>query len=179
MAEELQEELQDLSPEEQEKLKKLMEKDSKSYRSPTGLFKWLVAALGGGMVLFYFYTAGLAAVATQYHRGVYVFVTYVLVFLLYPAGTTRMRIPLSLVIGGIISCAIAALGFYETVDTFHAEITSGSMGLIGAILLGRQRHGRHLYRQYPHEKVSGQSNALGYSLCPDIRCCRLLLDSRI
>ena len=136
MAEELQEELKDLSPKEQEKLKKLMEKDSKSYRSPTGLFKWLVAALGGGMVLFYFYTAGLAAVATQYHRGVYVFVTYVLVFLLYPAGTTRMRIPLSLVIGGIISCAIAALGFYETVDAFHAEITSGSMGLIGAILLG-------------------------------------------
>jgi len=136
MAEELQEELKDLSPKEQEKLKKLMEKDSKSYRSPTGLFKWLVAALGGGMVLFYFYTAGLAAVATQYHRGVYVFVTYVLVFLLYPAGKTRMRIPLSLVIGGIISCAVAALGFYETVDAFHAEITSGSAGLIGAILLG-------------------------------------------
>jgi TRAP transporter 4TM/12TM fusion protein len=136
MAEELQEDLKDLSPEEQEKLKKLMEKDSKSYRSPTGLFKWLVAALGGGMVLFYFYTAGLAAVATQYHRGVYVFVTYVLVFLLYPAGKTRMRIPLSLVIGAIISCAVAALGFYETVDAFHAEITSGSAGLIGAILLG-------------------------------------------
>ncbi|TNF49777.1 MAG: TRAP transporter fused permease subunit [Deltaproteobacteria bacterium] len=136
MAEELQEELKDLSPKEQEKLKKLMEKDSKSYRSPTGLFKWLVAALGGGMVLFYFYTAGLAAVATQYHRGVYVFVTYVLVFLLYPAGKTRMRIPLSLVIGGIISSAVAALGFYETVDAFHAEITSGSTGLIGAILLG-------------------------------------------
>jgi TRAP transporter 4TM/12TM fusion protein len=136
MTEELQEELKDLSPKEQEKLKKLMEKDSKSYRSPTGLFKWLVAALGGGMVLFYFYTAGLAAVATQYHRGVYVFVTYVLVFLLYPAGKTRMRIPLSLVIGGIISSAVAALGFYETVDAFHAEITGGSTGLIGAILLG-------------------------------------------
>jgi hypothetical protein len=29
-----------------------------------------------------------------------------------------MRIPLSLVIGGIISCVIAALGFYETVDAF-------------------------------------------------------------
>jgi TRAP transporter 4TM/12TM fusion protein len=136
MAEELQDELKDLSPKEQEKLRKLMEKDSKSYRSPTGPFKWLVSALGGGMVLFYFYTAGLAAVATQYHRGVYVFVTYVLVFLLYPAGKTRMRIPLSLVIGGIISSAVAALGFYETVDSFHAEITNGSTGLIGAILLG-------------------------------------------
>ena len=89
MAEELQEELRDLSPEEQEKLKKLMEKDSKSYRSPTGFFKMLVAVLGAGMVLFYFYTAGIAAVATQYHRGVYVFVTYVLVFLLYPAELAK------------------------------------------------------------------------------------------
>jgi len=136
MAEELQEDLKNLSPEEQEKLKRLMEKDAKSYRSPTGFFKWLVAALGGGMVLFYFYTAGLAAVATQYHRGVYVFVTYVLVFLLYPAGKTWMRIPLSLIIGGIISGAIAALGVFETVDAFHAELTSGSMSLIGAIVLG-------------------------------------------
>ena len=45
MAEELQEDLKNLSPEEQEKLKRLMEKDAKSYRSPTGFFKWLVAAL--------------------------------------------------------------------------------------------------------------------------------------
>jgi TRAP transporter 4TM/12TM fusion protein len=92
--------------------------------------------LGAGMVLFYFYTAGLAAVATQYHRGVYVFVTYVLVFLLYPAGKTHTRIPLTLIISGIFSCAIAAFGFFETVDTFHAELTSGNMGLIGALLLG-------------------------------------------
>ena len=136
MAEELLEELKDLSPEEQEKLKKLLEKDAKSYRSPTGIFRWLVAVLGAGMVLFYFYTAGLAAVATQYHRGVYVFVTYVLVFLLYPAGKTRMRVPLSLIIGGISSCTIAALGFYETIDAFHAAIISGNMGLIALLVLG-------------------------------------------
>jgi TRAP transporter 4TM/12TM fusion protein len=136
MAEERQEDLKDLSPAEQEKLRKLMEKDSKSYRSPTGLFKWLVALLGAGMVLFYFYTAGLAAVATQYHRGVYVFVTYVLVFLLYPAGKTWLRVPLSLIIGGIFSGAIIALGFYETVDAFHSAIISGDLRLIGAIVLG-------------------------------------------
>ncbi len=136
MAEEIQEELQDLSPEEKEKLQKLMEKDSKSYRSPIGLFKWLVAVLGAGMVLFYFYTAGLAAVATQYHRGVYVFVTYVLVFLLYPAGKTWMRIPLSFIIGAVYVSAIAALGFYESVDAFHADITGGSTGLIAAIFIG-------------------------------------------
>lgn len=136
MTEELQEDLKDLSPQEQEKLRKLMEKDAKSYRSPAGFFKWLVAVLGAGMVLFYFYTAGLAAVATQYHRGVYVFVTYVLVFLLYPAGKTWLRIPLSFIIGGIFSCTVAALGFFETVDEFHTTITSGAIGLIGTIILG-------------------------------------------
>lgn len=136
MAEELQEELKDLSPEEQEKLKKLMEKDSKSYRSPIGFFKWLVAVLGAGMVLFYFYTAGLAAVATQYHRGVYVFVTYVLVFLLYPAGKTQLRVPLSVIIGLIYASSIVALVFYSTFDSFHAAITSGDMVLIGTILMG-------------------------------------------
>lgn len=135
MTEKLQEELQDLSPEEQEKLRKLMEKDSKSYRSPVGFFKWLVAVLGAGMVLFYFYTAGLAAVATQYHRGVYVFVTYVLVFLLYPAGKTWVRIPLSLVIGAVYSCAIAGTVFYDSTDAFHAQLTGGNTALIGAIVL--------------------------------------------
>lgn len=51
----------------------------------------LVAVLGAAMVLFYFYAAGIASVATQYHRGVYVFITYVLVFLLYPARRGARR----------------------------------------------------------------------------------------
>ena len=133
MAEEIKEEIQSLSPEEQEKLKKLMEKDSKSYRSPTGLFKWLVAGLGAGMVLFYFYAAGMAAVATQYHRGVYVFVTYVLVFLLYPAGKAYMRIPLSLIIAGIFSCFITGYAFFENFDAFHAQLVAVNLGVIGPI----------------------------------------------
>ncbi len=136
MAQASQEELKDLSFEEQEKLKKMMVKDAKAYRSPIGPFKWLVAILSAGMVVFYFYTAGLAAVATQYHRGVYVFVTYVLVFLLYPADKTRLRVPLSLVIGCIFCCGIAGLVFFESADAFHAAITGGNPILLSAILLG-------------------------------------------
>ncbi len=134
MSEQTQEELKDLSPEEQDKLKKLMEKDSKSYRSPTGFFKWLVAALGAGMVLFYFYTAGLAAVATQYHRGVYVFVTYVLVFLLYPAGKAYMRIPLSIIISGIIVFFVTGFIGYDSYDAFHEQLVTGNAGVIGPLL---------------------------------------------
>jgi len=145
MSEQSQEEIQDLSPEEQKKLKELMEKDSKSYRSPTGFFRWLVAALGAGMVLFYFYTAGLAAVATQYHRGIYVFVTYVLVFLLYPAGKTRMQIFLNLVLGSIYAAALTAWLGYESVDAFHAAFTSGSMAALGPIIGGGVIIGAGLY----------------------------------
>jgi len=136
MSEQNQEELQDVSPEEQDKLKKLMEKDSKTYRSPTGFFKWLVAALGAGMVLFYFYTAGLTAVATQYHRGIYVFVTYALVFLLYPAGKTRMQIPLNLILGFIYASALSAWLMFDSVDAFHEAFVTGSIGTLGPIVAG-------------------------------------------
>jgi TRAP transporter 4TM/12TM fusion protein len=114
----------------------LVEKETGPYRSPRGFFKWLVAVLGAGMVLFYFYTAGLAAVATEYHRGVYVFVTYVLVFLLYPAGKSQLRVPLSLIIGSICSCALIGLVFFESPEAFHGAIIGGNVLLTGTILAG-------------------------------------------
>jgi TRAP transporter 4TM/12TM fusion protein len=123
MAEESRETLQHLSPEEQKKLKKLMAKDAKSFRTPTGFWHWVVALLGAGMVLFYFYSAGLKAVATQYHRGIYVFATYVLVFLLYPAGKKQIRVMLSLILGAMISCTAAVLFLFEDTAAFHSWLT--------------------------------------------------------
>jgi TRAP transporter 4TM/12TM fusion protein len=122
MAEEIPDEIKDLSPEEQKKLKKLMEKDNKSFRTPTGFWHWVVALLGGGMVFFYFYSAGIKAVATEYHRGIYVFATYVLVFLLYPAGTSRTRVVLSLLLGTMVSTFLAVQLFYPDAATFHAHL---------------------------------------------------------
>jgi len=103
-------------------LKELMEKDAKKHRSPTGGWRWLVALLGASMVLFYLYTAGLAAVATQYHRGVYVFATYILVFLLYPAGRLRIQIALSFLISTIFSATVAVVFFYESTAAFHKHV---------------------------------------------------------
>ncbi len=45
-----------------------------------------------GLVLFYSYAAVLQPASTQYHRGIYVIVTYVLVFLLYRSKSTVMRV---------------------------------------------------------------------------------------
>jgi len=53
---------------------------------------WLYDILSLSLVLFYSYSAVLEPAATQYHRGVYVVITYVLVFLLYPSKLPLARI---------------------------------------------------------------------------------------
>lgn len=103
-------------------LKELMENDAKTHRSPSGLWKWVVALLGSSMVLFYLYAAGLSAVATQYHRGVYVFATYILVFLLYPAGCKRVQLVLSLLISTIFTATASIVFYYENTAAFHQRI---------------------------------------------------------
>ncbi len=114
--------LQDLDAEQKNKVKEILEKDSASGRSPSGLWKWIVALLGGGMVIFYFYTAGLASVATQYHRGVYVLVTYVLVFLLYPTGSRWLKYVLAILLGALVAGFLDALLFYPDTITFHTRL---------------------------------------------------------
>ena len=44
------------------------------------------------LVLFYSYSAVVEPTATQYHRGIYVIVTYVLVFLIYQSRSKIMRV---------------------------------------------------------------------------------------
>lgn len=118
MSDELKD-LQELDPKEKQKLKELMEKDAKSYRTPEGAWKWIVALLGAALVLFYFYAAGIAAVGTQYHLGVYVFITYILVFLLYPAGNTRTRIALCLLMGLLLSGTASIWWFFDDAAAFR------------------------------------------------------------
>ena len=44
------------------------------------------------LVLFYAYAAVIKPMATQYHRGVYIIITYVLVFLLYKSKNKILRV---------------------------------------------------------------------------------------
>lgn len=44
------------------------------------------------LVVFYSYAAIIQPMATQYHRGVYVIITYILVFLLYKSKSSIMRV---------------------------------------------------------------------------------------
>ena len=45
----------------------------------------------GALLLFYVFSAVIMPMATQYHRGIYTLVTYVLVFLLYRSKSKWMR----------------------------------------------------------------------------------------
>ena len=53
--------------------------------------KALFDILSIALVLFYSYAAIVAPASTQYHRGVYVIITYVLIFLTYRSQTTFFR----------------------------------------------------------------------------------------
>ena len=124
MAEELEKELQDLDPEEQKKLKKLLEKDAKSFRTPTGFWKWTVgASRRRRWSCFISMPPALKAVATQYHRGVYVFITYVLVFLVYPAGQEMHSLAaLAASRRDDLFAPLAIFFFYEDAAAFRARL---------------------------------------------------------
>ena len=44
------------------------------------------------LVLFYSYSAVVQPASTQYHRGIYVIITYIMVFLLYKSKSKIMRV---------------------------------------------------------------------------------------
>ena len=125
--------LEGLDKEQKEKVKKLLEKDAASGRRPAGFWQWVVALLGGGMVLFYLYTAGLASVATQYHRGVYVLVTYVLVFLLYPTGSRWLKYPLAALAGILLAGFSEWLKFKQKMGASASQVDSSVKALEGEV----------------------------------------------
>jgi TRAP transporter 4TM/12TM fusion protein len=90
-------------------LQKIQAKDAKTGRKLTGFWKMLISLMGLGMVLFYFYAAGIRPVSDQYHRGLYVFLTYIMIFLSFPfwhhSNQTRptvMDVLLALIAGGVV-----------------------------------------------------------------------------
>lgn len=115
--------LDSLSPEEQKKLKELMEKDAKSERKLVGPWAWLVAVMATTMVAIYFYGAGVSALSTQYHLGIYVLITFVLVFLLYPAGSRTAHGGMSLISAILLSVLVSCFLVYDSPTAFYQQVT--------------------------------------------------------
>jgi TRAP transporter 4TM/12TM fusion protein len=107
-----------------EKVKKYLEKEEKSVRKVRGLWHWVAALLMAAMVLFYFYSSGVRPVSAQLHRGVYVLFTYVLVFLLYPAGSRWFRPVLCLVLGVGLSFAGSVRAWFGSVQALDQQVVA-------------------------------------------------------
>jgi len=89
------------------------------------------------LVVFYSYAAVIKPMATQYHRGVYVIITYILVFLLYKSKSKIMRVVDYI----LIACSIASIGYwmfmFETINyRTGAETTIDMIFAIIGVLIG-------------------------------------------
>ena len=89
------------------------------------------------LVLFYSYAAVIQPMATQYHRGVYVIITYLLVFLLYRSKSTIMRV----VDYCLMVLSVGSIGYwilnFETINyRTGAETRLDMMIAIVGVLIG-------------------------------------------
>ncbi len=89
------------------------------------------------LVLFYAWAAVVQPMATQYHRGVYVIITYVLVFLLYKAKTTIGRIlDYILIVLSVVSVGYWIIMFEAINYRTGAETPVDAVFAIVGVLIG-------------------------------------------
>jgi TRAP-type uncharacterized transport system fused permease subunit len=95
------------------------------------------------LVLFYSYSAVLQPASTQYHRGIYVIVTYILVFMLYRSKHRLMRIvDYVLIVLSIVSVGYWILNFevinYRTGAETQLDMVMAVIGVLIGIELARR-----------------------------------------
>lgn len=122
------------------KLDQVLAKESKAVRKLSPTWRWLGSFLGAFMVVFYFYAAGIQPTDTQYHLGIYVLVTYVMIFLYFPSrrgapGSRPSIVDMILALG-----AIGTVGYfiweYEAFNYRSGNETTLDVGvsIIGVLL---------------------------------------------
>src|SRR5690606_9354060 len=87
------------------------------------LWQWLVSLLGAALVLIYFYGAGFQALPTEYHLGVYVLITFMLVFLLYPAGSRSALATMSVFSGALLSILASSYLVFDSPFALWDQLT--------------------------------------------------------
>jgi TRAP transporter 4TM/12TM fusion protein len=93
--------------------------------------------LAVSLVLFYSYSAVLEPAATQYHRGIYVIITYILVFLLYKSNTLVGRLfDYVLIITSIVTIGYWIYNFEVINYRAGAETTLDKTIAVIGVLLG-------------------------------------------
>jgi TRAP transporter 4TM/12TM fusion protein len=88
-------------------------------------------------VLFYSYAAVLQPAATQYHRGIYIVITYILVFLLYKSKNPLMRVvDYVLILLSIVTIGYWILNFEAINYRTGAETDLDMMIAVVGVLVG-------------------------------------------
>ncbi len=101
--------------------------------------QWLFDAMALVLVAFYSYSAVLEPASTQYHRGIYVVITYVLVFLLYQSRTTIGRvIDYLLILASVITLGYWILNFEMINYRVGAETELDQWIAMVGVLLGME-----------------------------------------
>ncbi len=95
------------------------------------------------LVLFYSYSAVLQPASTQYHRGIYVVITYVLVFLLYRSKSPILRVvDYVLMLLSVVSIGYWILNFevinYRTGAETQLDMIMAVIGVLISIELARR-----------------------------------------
>ena len=95
------------------------------------------------LVLFYSYSAVLRPAATQYHRGIYVIITYVLIFMLYKSKSRFFRvIDYVLMLASIVSVGYWIINFeainYRTGAETSLDHVMAMIGVLIGIELARR-----------------------------------------
>jgi len=99
--------------------------------------RWVFDGLSLVLVLFYSYSAVLEPAATQYHRGIYVLITYVLVLLLYQSkGTLGRTVDYLLIIASVV-CVVYWMWNFEVIAyRAGAETTLDKSVAVVGVLIG-------------------------------------------
>lgn len=95
------------------------------------------------LVLFYSYSAVLQPASTQYHRGIYVVITYVLVFLLYQSKSRILRVvDYVLMLLSVVSIGYWIMNFeainYRTGAETQLDMVMAVIGVLLGIELARR-----------------------------------------
>lgn len=89
------------------------------------------------LVVFYSWAAVVQPMATQYHRGVYVIITYILVFLLYKSKSTIGRVLDYILIFLSTACIGYWMFMFETINyRTGAETNTDMMFAVVGVLIG-------------------------------------------
>jgi len=100
------------------------------------LEQWIFDTLSLILVIFYSYSAVIEPAATQYHRGVYVLITYILVFLLYQSkGRLGKALDYSLIAASVICIGYWMANFEAINYRAGAEtLLDRSIAVVGVLI---------------------------------------------